>query len=523
MNEAIRKLKKVPFDLDKILEELQSNSGSGSSSEIKMFKKSIEASQLTNNDNGLYEATINHTLASEITSVLVKSTDTKETVDFSCIELNDNSVKIIIAESISIDVILLGKNSVVEDVNITSENIEFNADEFTANNVKAAIIENRTEIKNLKQFANSGKSRIASAIGTPLTESDTFEVMEEKINTLTSEFKSKLTKKGIEVVNTDKLLEMIRKVEDLVKVKLNISGEDKLPSWFDKNELIPDLNIEIEDMWINGSVMITKRDGLTSGTVDNKIYCIGGYNINYELNNNECYDTNSDTWTTKKEMITERRMLASSTIDNKIYCIGGYDGNYFNNNECYDTNSNTWTTKENMITKRYGLTSNTIDNKIYCIGGFNASYLNNNECYDTNSDIWTTKKEMITGRDSLTSNTINNKIYCIAGLISNGKYLDNNECYDTNSDTWTTKENMITKRYGLTSNTIDNKIYCIGGWNSDYLDNNECYDTKSDTWTTKKEMITKRESLTSNTINNKIYCIGGDNGNYLNNNEIYIP
>ena len=287
--------------------------------------------------------------------------------------------------------------------------------------------------------------------------------------------KKVLSEKGVEIEDEDKLLDMINKINEM---KTGIEGADKLPPWYQIIE-------KIEDIWINGSRMITERHGLISGTVDDKIYCIGGYinNINY-LNNNECYDTNNDTWTTKKAMITKRRELTSGTVDNKIYCIGGYDNNYLNNNECYDTNSDTWTTMKVMTTKRDSLTSSTVNNKIYCIGGY---YYNNN----------------------------------------NEDYLNNNECYDTNSDTWTTKKVMITKRDRLTSGTVDNKIYCIGGYYYDkgdkYLNKNECYDTNSNTWTTKKEMTTKRSSLTSSTVNNKIYCIGGGNGSYLNNNEIYIP
>ena len=109
--------------------------------------------------------------------------------------------------------------------------------------------------------------------------------LDEKLNECITTLRETLEKKGVEV-NTDKLLEIIRKVEGLVK--LNISGEDKLPSWFDKTELIPDLNIKIGDMWINGSGMITGRNELTSSTVDNKIYCIGGTNGN-KLNVNEIY------------------------------------------------------------------------------------------------------------------------------------------------------------------------------------------------------------------------------------------
>ena len=344
--------------------------------------------------------------------------------------------------------------------------------------------------------------------------------LDSKLNECKTELKEALESKKITISDSEKLSEMIKKIYD---IKMGVLGSDKLPPWYEIIE-------NVEDMWINGTSMSIKRVGVVSGIVDNKIYCITGYddNSNY-IDNNECYDITTNTWTTKKEIISKRDSLTSSTVDNKIYCIGGYyykkdDGDTLNVNECYDTSSNTWTTKKPMITRRFGLTSSTIDNKIYCIGGFDNISLSSNECYDVSNDTWTTKKRMDSIKFGITSSTVDNKIYCIGG-DNNTNCLNKNEYYDTNSDTWTTKKEMTTKRSGLISGVIDNKIYCIGGdnGNNTYLNKNECYDIINDTWTTKKPMTTERYRLTSITIDSKIYCIGGTNRNKLNVNEIYIP
>src|SRR5699024_8895633 len=102
-------------------------------------------------------------------------------------------------------------------------------------------------------------------------------------------------------------------VEELIE-KLNggVISKKVFPEWYDFNK----------GLWINASDIPTARYGLTSGVVDNKIYCIGGYN-GTSLNKNECYDPYTNTWSTKTIMLTARYGLASSVVDNKIYCIGG--------------------------------------------------------------------------------------------------------------------------------------------------------------------------------------------------------
>ncbi len=104
MNETIRKLKDVPYNLNQILEELRNNNEGNT---LNIFKQTIDSSNLVNN-NGLFEVIINHNMNSEIASTMVKTVNTRETVDFSCIEIDNNTVKIIISEAISIEVLLLG-------------------------------------------------------------------------------------------------------------------------------------------------------------------------------------------------------------------------------------------------------------------------------------------------------------------------------------------------------------------------------------------------------------------------------
>ena len=52
---------------------------------------------------------------------------------------------------------------------------------------------------------------------------------------------------------------------------------------------------------------------------------------------NYCYSPSTDTWVKKESMLSSKYSYCSAVIDNKIYVIGGYDvnNNKLNTNECY--------------------------------------------------------------------------------------------------------------------------------------------------------------------------------------------
>ena len=282
-------------------------------------------------------------------------------------------------------------------------------------------------------------------------------------------------------------------------------------------KLIFKLNIQnyINDTWTTKASMSTARSSLTSSAVNNKIYCIGGYDGNSTLSTNEEYDPSTDTWTTKASMPTARTALTSSVVDDKIYVIGGSNGNALSTNEEYDPATNSWTTKANMPTARYYLTSSAAYDKIYAIGGYYGS--NVNEEYDPFTNTWTTKADMPTERYYLNSATVNNKIYVLGGSSTT-----TNEEYDPYTNTWSTKADIPIGSENFGCSVVKSKIYIFGGSISNNTVNEE-YNPATNSWTTRTDMPTGRSNLTASVVNNKIYCIGGKNSSNLSTNEEYIP
>lgn len=208
----------------------------------------------------------------------------------------------------------------------------------------------------------------------------------------------------------------------------------------DENECFDTSNVD--NGWVTKTAMPTKRAKLTSSVVNNKIYCIGGDAFKTSTTAtisdiNECYDPSTDTWTTKTVMLTKRDCLTSSVVDNKIYCIGGEPSSNNNKriNECYDPSTDTWSSKTDMPTDRISLVSSTVNNKIYCIGGNNSSVIYDiNEEYNPFTDTWTTKANIETPLNKANAEVVNNCIYIIGGKDDNSYYLNTNYCYMPNND-----------------------------------------------------------------------------------------
>ena len=83
------------------------------------------------------------------------------------------------------------------------------------------------------------------------------------------------------------------------------------------------------------------------------------------------YDPAINKWTALEPMSSKRGGLSSAVVNESIYVFGGAQPDWtFNNNEKFDTVTNTWTSEKSMPTAKHdGLSSISFDNKIYGVGG----------------------------------------------------------------------------------------------------------------------------------------------------------
>ena len=103
-------------------------------------------------------------------------------------------------------------------------------------------------------------------------------------------------------------------------------------------------------IWTTKAPMSVNRDGIGAAVVNDKIYVLGGYNLDI----NEEYDPITDTWTTKSPMPHPHAYPGVAVVKNKIYVMGGNEGGGSGYAiDVYDPITDNWTTKKLEIVKSY--------------------------------------------------------------------------------------------------------------------------------------------------------------------------
>lgn len=282
--------------------------------------------------------------------------------------------------------------------------------------------------------------------------------------------------------------------------------------------------------WIIKTPMPTGRHNAGAVSIGNLIYVLAGGTPSAQSNNNEVYNTTTDSWSTLAPVPTARGECGVAVVNNKIYVIGGYNGSALNIVEEYDPSTNNWTTKAPMPTARSQFSIAVVSNKIYVMGGGPGDPgITAFEVYDPATNTWDTKAPLPLGRHQFNgaAGYTNNKLYFISGRNPwVTTYFYNNSCYDVITNTWTDKSVSPIAFYSGTA-TIDEtngNIHVIGGTNAPYgsgaatfVDHN-VYNISSDQWTSGVSLPAKRAFHVAAIVNNKIYVIGGKDefGNTVN-------
>ena len=133
--------------------------------------------------------------------------------------------------------------------------------------------------------------------------------------------------------------------------------------------------------WHERSPMPTPRNHAAIGTVNGKIYVIGGrvgeafIAPSTDVSVVEEYDPAKDAWSAAlARMPTERSALAAGVYNGKIYIAGGeYQDPImmatFRVVQAFDPATNSWSTLPSLPVSRHGLAGGMIGNRFYVVGG----------------------------------------------------------------------------------------------------------------------------------------------------------
>jgi len=199
------------------------------------------------------------------------------------------------------------------------------------------------------------------------------------------------------------------------------------------------------DTWKALAPAPSKRGAGAAATVGDKIYYIGGATTApgakepglmpsrplRSVGNVEEYDIATNTWRARSAMPTPRNHLALGTVNGKIYAIGGRVGSAFisggANNldlvEEYDPAADAWgVPKMRMPTARSAVAWAVHDGRIYVAGGEYQDYRSSAayravEGYDPASNTWTILPPMPLQRHGLAGAAIGNRLHFVSGDV----------------------------------------------------------------------------------------------------------
>jgi N-acetylneuraminic acid mutarotase len=265
--------------------------------------------------------------------------------------------------------------------------------------------------------------------------------------------------------------------------------------------------------WMSGAVMPSERSEVAVAEVREKIYVLGGFRGELEL---EIYDPSMDRWSRGAAIPRAVHHAAAVGLNGKIYLIGGYVDGWMPSDEVheYDPASNVWRALARMPTPRGALGAAVINGKIHAVSGNSWRDRNSgaHEVYDPETNRWIALAAIPTPRDHLAVAAVDGRLYAIGGRV-NGNYasnLDVNEVYDPQSDRWQRLSPIPTARSGIAAAVLQGRIFVVGGETTTGTFNQvEAYDPKSDRWTSHARLPTPRHGLAAAVHAGRIYVISG--------------
>jgi len=199
------------------------------------------------------------------------------------------------------------------------------------------------------------------------------------------------------------------------------------------------------DSWQNLAPMPIKRGSALAVQVNGKVYVIGGATTatgskdvaisgNTSIDNltrNDVYDIATNTWSVGAPMALGRNHMFGGTVNGKIYVIGGRIAHAFvaasqNTDvvEQYDPATNTWGTQmTKMPTARSGGGWATYGGKIYVAGGEVATNslvgaFRALEAFDPATNSWSILPSLPLPRHGVAGAVIGNKLHFVSGMIT---------------------------------------------------------------------------------------------------------
>jgi N-acetylneuraminic acid mutarotase len=271
--------------------------------------------------------------------------------------------------------------------------------------------------------------------------------------------------------------------------------------------------------------------------IGTKIYVVSGETNSAIVNNNEIYNTVTNTWTTGSPIPTPRYAGASAVVNGILYVMGGIvDATQtpIDVVEAYNPTTNTWSTKAPMPITDDSVNAVVQNGLIYVIGGYTAGARSAIvQRYNPATNSWASEAPLLLAKSDSVLGVLGTTIVSAGGLPNTNTPSGDNEGYNSGTNTWSTLTADATPRNGACGASVAGQLYLTGGSTSGLLGSattaTESYNLTKNAWTTLLPVPLAVIGGLPAVSGNQLYCFGGtDNGalfqgNIYNNVQIYQP
>ncbi|XP_049907874.1 kelch-like protein 20 isoform X1 [Epinephelus moara] len=238
--------------------------------------------------------------------------------------------------------------------------------------------------------------------------------------------------------------------------------------------------------WRTAARMVNSRGKVAVGTLDGKIYTVGGEDKIRCYSSVERYNPDMDSWSTDVAPLSSPRSgVCLVAMDGYLYAIGGHDGiTAINTVERYDPKMNTWSKQTAMPTRRTGAVAVVLEGYLYVIGGNDDDMaLNTVERYNPVDGTWSICAHMLSPRENAGCTVYLGHIYVAGGKDELNLKLCGAERFDLDTMRWTPVKRMRSKRDDMSLVVFNGALLAVGG--SDGVTNLktiEAYCHETNTW-----------------------------------------
>ncbi|CAN9512930.1 unnamed protein product [Ophioblennius macclurei] len=218
--------------------------------------------------------------------------------------------------------------------------------------------------------------------------------------------------------------------------------------------------------WRMAARMVHSRGGMAVGTLDGKIYTVGGEDTIRCHSSVERYNPETDSWSTDVAHLSSPRSgVCLVEMDGYLYAIGGHDGMLaMNTVERYDPKMNSWSKQAPMLTRRTRATATVLRGQLYVMGGNDGdTTLNSVERYDPTDGTWSICAHMLSPRENAGCAVYLGYIYVAGGRDELNLELSVAERFDPDTMRWTPVKRLRSKRDNMSLAVFNGALMAFGG------------------------------------------------------------